>query len=206
MLKQVYRKSTGINLVKCHAALCSVASSSKTKEQLLHCKPKLSKQWKVTSYLRSQGYRVHTPEVDTEDIGYYQAERCAEAGDEYDSKYPHLTSSGEDSDTGNDSPGTREHHHQVPRIGFPPSNALPLPVFPSGRDSLGELSQPTRLEQGMREMSLVLEDMIEGSCQERDSSWGLDLEGRCLVVGHLERNFDPNERFHGNPMHPEFFE
>ena len=60
-------------------------------------------------------------------------------------------------------------------------------------------------------MSLVLEDMIEGSCWDRDSSWGLDLEGRHLVVGHLvvghlERNFDPNERFHGDPMHPEFYE
>ena len=44
----------------------------------------------------------------------------------------------------------------------PPSDVLPPPVFPSGRDSLGELSQSTRLEQGMREMSLVLEDMVEG--------------------------------------------
>ena len=80
------------------------------------------------------------------------------------------------------------------------------PVFPSGRGSFRESSQSTQLEQGMREMSLILEDMIEGSCQERDSSWGSDPEGRCLVVGHPERNFDPNERFHGDPMHPEFFE
>ena len=88
----------------------------------------------------------------------------------------------------------------------PPSDALPPLVFPSGRDSLGELSQSTRLEQGMREMSLVLEDMVEGSFRSRDSSWGSDLEGRRLVVGHPERNFNPNERFHGDPMHPEFYE
>ena len=58
----------------------------------------------------------------------------------------------------------------------------------------------------MREMSLVLEDMVEGSFQSRDSSWGSDPEGRCLVVGRPERNFDPNERFHSDPMHPEFYE
>ena len=58
----------------------------------------------------------------------------------------------------------------------------------------------------MREMSLVLEDMVEGSFWDRDSSWGSDPEGRCLVVGHPEKNFNPNERFHGDPMHPEFYE
>ena len=77
-------------------------------------------------------------------------------------------------------------------LAFPLSGALPPPVFPSGRDSLGELSQ-TQLEQGMREMSLVLEDMVEGSCQDRNLSWGSDLEGRHLVVGHLEGNFNPND-------------
>ena len=127
-------------------------------------------------------------------------EGCAEIGDEYDSKYPYLTSSGEDSDTGNDSPGTRERRRRVP------SDALPPPVFPSGRDSLGESSQSTHLEQGMREMSLVLEDMVEGSFQDRDSSWGSDPEGRRLVVGRPEMNFDRNERFHGDPIHPEFYE
>ena len=97
---------------------------------------------------------------------------------------------------------TAEYHGLV----SPPSDALPPLVFPSGRDSLEELSQSTQLEQGMREMSLVLEDMVEGSFQSRDSSWGSDLEGRRLVVGHPERSFDPNERFHGDPMHPEFYE
>ena len=58
----------------------------------------------------------------------------------------------------------------------------------------------------MREMSLVLEDMVEGSCWDRDSSWGSDPEGRRLVVGCLERNFNPTERFHGDLMHPEFYE
>ena len=79
-------------------------------------------------------------------------------------------------------------------------------MFPSGRDSLGESSQSTCLEQGMREMSLVLEDMVEGSHWSRELSWESDLEGRRLVVGRPERNFNPNERFHGDPMHPEFFE
>ena len=58
----------------------------------------------------------------------------------------------------------------------------------------------------MREMSLVLEDMVEGSYWSRDLSWGLDPEGRHLVVGRPERNFDPNERFRSDPMHPEFYE
>ena len=116
-----YRKSTGINLVKRRTALRSVASGSKAKEQLLRRKPKLSKQRKVASYLRLQGFKASTPEIDSEDIGYYRAARCAEAGDEYDSEYPYLTSSGEDSD------------------------ALPPPVFPSGRDSLGGSSQSIRL-------------------------------------------------------------
>ena len=88
----------------------------------------------------------------------------------------------------------------------PPSDALPPPVFPSGRDSLGESSQSTQLEQGMWEMSLVLEDMVEGSFRSRDSSWGSDPEGGRLVVGCPERNFDPNERFHSDPIHPEFYE
>ena len=91
------------------------------------------------------------------------------------------------------------------RLVSPPSDALPPPVFPSGRDSLGESSQSTQLEQGMREMSLVLEDMVEGSFWSRDSSWGSDPEGRRLVVGCPERNFNSNERFHGHPMHPEFY-
>ena len=91
------------------------------------------------------------------------------------------------------------------RLVSPPSDALLPLVFPSGSCSLGELSQ-TQLEQGMREMSLVLEDMIKGSHLDRDSSWGLDPEGRHLVVGHPERNFNPNERFHGDPMYPEFYE
>ena len=91
-------------------------------------------------------------------------------------------------------------------LASPPSNALLPLVFPSGRDSLGESSQSTRLEQGMREMSLVLEDMIEGSCQSRDSSWGLDPEGRHQVVGCQESHFNPNERFHSDLMHPEFFD
>ena len=96
---------------------------------------------------------------------------------------------------------TTEYHGLV----SPLSDALPPPVFPSGSHSLGELSQ-TWLEQGMREMSLVLEDMVKGSCWSWDSSWGSDPEGRHLVVGHPERNFDPNERFHGDPIHPEFYE
>ena len=83
----------------------------------------------------------------------------------------------------------------------PLSDALPPLVFPSGGRSLGESSR-TQLEQGMREMSLVLKDLIKGSCQDWDSSWGLDLEGRRLGVGRPERNFDPNERFHGDPMVP----
>ena len=87
----------------------------------------------------------------------------------------------------------------------PPSDALPPPVFPSGRDSLGESSQSTRLEQGTREMSLVLENMVEGSFRDRDSLWGSDPEGRRLVVGLPERNFNPNEQFHGDPIHPEFY-
>ena len=91
-------------------------------------------------------------------------------------------------------------------LAFPPSDALPPPVFPSGRDSLGESSQSTQLEQGMWEMSLVLEDMVEGSFWDRDSSWGSDPEGGRLVVGCLERNFDPNEQFHGDPMYPEFYD
>ena len=102
---------TSINLVKHHTTLHPIASSSKAKEQLLHCKPKLSKQWKVANSLRSEGFRASMPEVDSEDIRYYHAERCAEAGDEYDSEYPYLTSSGEDSDTGNNSLGTRERCH-----------------------------------------------------------------------------------------------
>ena len=88
----------------------------------------------------------------------------------------------------------------------PPSDVLLPPVFPSGRDSLGESSQSTRLEQGMWEMSLVLEDMVEGSFRDRDSSWGSDPEGRRLVVGRPERNIDSNKRFHGDPMHPKFYE
>ena len=91
-------------------------------------------------------------------------------------------------------------------LASPPSDVLLPPVFPCGRDSLGESSQSTRLEQGMREMSLVLEDMVEGSFRDRDSLWGLDPEGRRLVVGRPERNFDSNERFHGDPIHPEFYD
>ena len=90
------------------------------------------------------------------------------------------------------------------RLVSPPSDVLPPLVFPSGSRSLGKLSQ-TRLEQGMREIGLVLENMVEGSCWSRDSSWGSDLEGRHLVVGRPERNFDPNERFHDDPMYLEFY-
>ena len=91
-------------------------------------------------------------------------------------------------------------------LASPPSDVLLPPVFPRGRDSLGESSQSTQLEQGMREMSLVLEDMVEGSFWDRDLLWGLDLEGRCLVVGHLEMSFNPNEQFQSDPMHPEFYD
>ena len=90
------------------------------------------------------------------------------------------------------------------RLVSPLSDVLPPPVFPSGSRSLGKLSW-TQLEQGVREMSLILGDTIEGNCWDRDLSWGLDSEGRRLVVGHPERNFDPNERFHSDPMHPEFY-
>ena len=87
----------------------------------------------------------------------------------------------------------------------PPSNALPPPVFPSGRDSLGELSQSNRLEQGMREMSLVLENMVEGRACSRDLEWGSDPEGRRLVVGPRASTSDLAEQFHGNPMYKEFY-
>ena len=76
------------------------------------------------------------PEVNAEDIGYYYMERCAKAGDEYDSKYPYLTSSSEDSDTGNDSPGTRECHHRVPRIGFPTVRSTTVPSVPKWKGFL----------------------------------------------------------------------
>ena len=59
-----FRKSTGINLVKRRTALRPVASSSKAKEQLLRREPKLSKQRKVASFLRSQGFKASTPEID----------------------------------------------------------------------------------------------------------------------------------------------
>ena len=95
-----------------------------------------------------------------------------------------------------------EYHKLV----SPPSNVLLPLVFPVGRDSLGGLGQSTQLEQGMREMSLVLEDMIEGSCQSWDSLWGSDPEVRHQVVGCWESSFDPNERFHGDPTYPEFFD
>ena len=57
-------------------------------------------------------------------------ERCAEAGDEYDSEYPYLTSSGEDSDTGNDSLGTRERCRRVLWISFPTVRCAPAPSVP----------------------------------------------------------------------------
>ena len=131
-----HRKSTGINLVKRRTALRPVASGSKAKEQLLRRKPKLSKQRKVASFLRSQGFKASTPEIDAEDIGYYRAERCAKIGDEYDSEYPYLTSSGEDSDTGNDSPGTRERCRRVPRIGFPTVRCATAPGVPKWKGFL----------------------------------------------------------------------
>ena len=139
---------TGINLVKCHSALHPVASGSKAKEQLLRCKPKLGEQQKVASFLRSEGFRASMPEVDPEDIWYYCAGRCAKAGDEYDSKYPYLTSSGEDSDTGNNSSGARECRHQVPRIGFPTVRCTPTPGIPKWKSFLrGIESDPV----GMRD-------------------------------------------------------
>ena len=76
------------------------------------------------------------PEVNAEDIRHYCAERCAEAGDEYDSEYPYLTSSSKDSDTDNDSPGTREHHHQVPWIGFPTARCTTTPSVPKWKGFL----------------------------------------------------------------------
>ena len=75
-----FRKSTGINLVKRRTALRSVASSSKAKEQLLRRKPKFSKQRKVASFLRSQGFKASTPEIDADDIGYYRAETLGAEG------------------------------------------------------------------------------------------------------------------------------
>ena len=111
-------------------------SGSKAKEQLLRCKPKLSKQQKVTNFLRSEGFKASTPKIDSEDIQYYCAECCAKAGDEYDTEYPYLTSSREDSDTGNDTPGTREHHCQVPQIGFPTVRCATTPSVPKWKGFL----------------------------------------------------------------------
>ena len=54
---------------------------------------------------------------------------------------------------------TAEYHRSV----SPPSDVLLPPVFLPARVTSKGLSQSTHLEQGMREMSLVLEDMIEGS-------------------------------------------
>ena len=136
VLKWNCRKLTSINLVKHHSTLHSVTPTHKAKEQLLCCKPKLSKQWKVTSFFQSQGFRAHTPEVDSKDIRYYHAERCAKAGDEYDSKYSYLTSSREESGTGNNSLGTRERCHRVPQIGFPTVQCTAAPCVPSWKGFL----------------------------------------------------------------------
>ena len=65
-----------------------------------------------------------------------RVEHCAEAGDEYDTEYPYLTSSGEDSDTGNNSPGTREHHRRVPQIGFPTVRCATAPGVPKWKGFL----------------------------------------------------------------------
>ena len=114
----------------------TAASGSKAKEQLLCCKLKLSKQQKVANFLRSEGYKASTPEINSEDIRYYHTERCAEAGNEYDTDYPYPTSSGEDSDTGNDSPGTREHRRRILWIGFPTVQCATAPSVPKWKGFL----------------------------------------------------------------------
>ena len=55
-------------------------------------------------------------EINNDDVWYHHAERCAKAGEEYDSEFPWLTS--KDSGTGDDSEGTRRHHKAVPQIRF----------------------------------------------------------------------------------------
>ena len=185
------RKSTGINLVKRRTALRSVASSSKAKEQLLRCKLKLSKQRKVASYLRSQGFKASTPEINSDDIRYYRAERCAEAGDEYDSEYPYLTSSGEDSDTGNDSPSTRECCRRVLRIGFPTVRCTTAPSVPKWKGFL----------RGIKSVYLT----GTGDAGDEPGSGGHgggELSGQGLVLGIRSGGEASGSRSSGEELRP----
>ena len=186
-----YRKSTGINLVKRRTALRSVASSSKAKEQLLCRKPKLSKQRKVASFLRSQGFKASTPEIDADDISYYRAERCAEVGDEYDSEYPYLTSSGEDSDTGNDSLGTRERHRRVLRIGFPTVRCATAPGVPKWKGFLRGIESVYPIGTG-----------DAGDEPGSGGHGGGELSGQGLVVGIGSGGEASGSRSSGEELQP----
>ena len=110
-------------------------------------------------------------------------ERCAEAGDEYDTKYPYLTSSREDSDTGNDSLGTRERHRRVLWIGFPTIRCATTPgvpkwkgflrgiesVYPTGTENEGD--EPGSGGHDRRELSEQGLVLGIGSGGEVSGSW-----------------------------------